>query len=76
MTRTRRPRAPTPVDDLSPFRARAALALLAFGLVVGFLARPAGLILVVLAIAFVAFEPGGTLRVLFRRARGRPARDP
>ena len=76
MTRQRRQRGPTPVDNLSPMRARAALALLAFGLVMGVLARPAGLILVVLVIAFVAFEPGGTLRVLFRRARGLPAREP
>ena len=64
-------RAPTPVDSLSPARARAALLLLAVGLVLGVLARPAGLILVVLVVALVAFEPSGTLGALFRRARGR-----
>jgi hypothetical protein len=55
-------------------RARAALALLAVALVIGVLARPVGLILVVLVVALVAFEPGGTVRALFLRARGREVR--
>ncbi len=72
--RKSRPPRPTPVDDLSPMRARAALALLAVALVIGVLARPVGLILVVLVVALVAFEPGGTVRALFLRARGREVR--
>ena len=71
---TQRRRLPTPADDLSPARARAALALLAVGVVLGFLARPAGLILVVLVVFLVVIEPRGTVRTLLRRARGRPAR--
>ena len=68
---TPRERPPTAADALSPARARAALALLAAALVVGVLARPTGLILVVLVVALVAFEPSGSMRTIFRRARGR-----
>ena len=68
-----RPRA---ADTLSVGRARAALALLAVAVVIGVLARPVGLILVVLVVALVAFEPSGTMGALVRRARGREAREP
>lgn len=60
-----------PLENLTPWRARAALALLVFAFVLGVLALPQGIVLIAMVVILLTIAPKGQITQIWRRARGR-----
>ena len=59
------------LEGLTPWRARAAIALLVVAFVLGVLALPQGIVLIAMVAILLTIAPKGQVTEIFRRARGR-----